>query len=253
MDLNSDLGEAYRRLGAGRRPRAARRGDQRERGVRVPRRRPGDDRADGRAAVERGVAVGAQVSLPRPGRLRPARDGRRPGRPDGRRALPARRARGVRRVGREPGPLREAARRALQPHRASTTVQAAAVVEAVRRYDPALPLLDARRVGAPRAAPAGRRPGRGGGLRRPGLHRRRRAGAARRAGGGAAPTRPRSWRGRCGWCDGARGVDGRRRQVAGARSLAVRARRHPGRGRAGAGGARAGSSDGRGRAPGAFA
>ena len=91
-------------------------------------------------AAERGVTVGAQVELPRPGRLRPPvhRDGCR--RADRRDHLPDRRAR---RLARTAG-TRVAY---VKPHGAlyNTVVhhaeQAAAVVSAVYRYDRSLPVL----------------------------------------------------------------------------------------------------------------
>ena len=94
--------------------------------------------------------------LPRPGRLRPPVHRHRARRPHRRRDLPDRRA------GR-PRPRRRHRVRYVKPHGALYNAvvhhgeQAAAVVEAVRLYDAALPVLGPARVG--RARPRPTRPG----------------------------------------------------------------------------------------------
>ena len=134
-------------------------------------------------AVEHGVAIGAQVGyrdLAGFGRRRMDVD---PADLAADVAVPARRAGGVRPRRRQPGALREAARRAVQ-HRRRRPGQAGAVAAAVADYDRSLPVL-----GLPGSALGrcgrGRRAVRRRGLRRPRLHRRRPARAAQRAGRGA--------------------------------------------------------------------
>ena len=62
IDLNADLGEGFGRWRLTDDEAAARRRHQRQRGLRLPRRRPGHHAAGVRAAAARGVAIGAQVS-----------------------------------------------------------------------------------------------------------------------------------------------------------------------------------------------
>ena len=103
----------------------------------------GDPSAMRRACLGRGAARRGDRRarrLPRPRGLRPPVHRHRSRVADRRRALPAGRAVGVRRGGRRADRVREAARRAVRAI-GSDDGQAGAVVEAVRQFDPALPVL----------------------------------------------------------------------------------------------------------------
>ena len=106
-----------RALDPDRRRRPAVGGHERQRRLRVPRRRSLDDAAGVRAGGRGRRPHRRPGLLPRSGRLRPPGDGRAAGRAGRRGHLPDRRARGLRDRGRGPGALREAPRRALQPDR----------------------------------------------------------------------------------------------------------------------------------------
>ena len=103
-----------------------RRGDaggrhERQRGLRVPRRRPVDPARGVHARPSPTACRSApRSSLPRPARVRPAVHRHRPARAARRRALPARRARRLRPGRRGRGRLRQAARRAVPRHRSTT-------------------------------------------------------------------------------------------------------------------------------------
>ena len=103
-----------RRLAARGRRGPARHRDQRERGLRLPRRGPLHHAPGVRPGGRRRGRRRRAGVLPRPGRVRPPVHRRRAGRTGRRRALPARRARRDRPRRRRPGVLRQAARRALQ-------------------------------------------------------------------------------------------------------------------------------------------
>ena len=118
IDLNSDLGEGFGTWTLGDDDALLGRGHQRQRRLRLPRRRPRHPaprlRAGGRAR-RRHRRPGR---LPRPARLRPPRHRRRPGDAHQRGDLPDRGAGRLRPRRRHPGQLRQAARGALQRRRA---------------------------------------------------------------------------------------------------------------------------------------
>ena len=113
IDLNSDLGESFGVWQLGDDEAMLERRHERQRGLRVPRRRPVDAAAVCAEAVANQVSIGAQVSYPDLARLRPAVHRHRPARAARRRALPTRCARRLRPGRRGRGRLRQAARRAV--------------------------------------------------------------------------------------------------------------------------------------------
>ena len=110
-------GRKLRSLDARRRRGAARRGFQRERGVRLPCGRPVRHAEN---VVIRGVAGGngrGACGVPRPGRIRAPLCGRVPRRTQGGRDVPDRRVGRHGAVGRRAGAVRETSWRAVQPDR----------------------------------------------------------------------------------------------------------------------------------------
>ena len=223
----------------------ARRRHQRQRGLRLPRRRPRHSCAAVCAgAAERGVAIGAQVGYRDLRRLRPARHRHGPGRARRRRALPDRRAGRLRPGGRAAAvALRQAARRALQRGRRRRRAGRRRRRRRRRATTASLPRA--------RAAPARRccaRP------RRPGCRAVAEAFADRaytadgtlvpraRARRGARTTRRGRRAGPCAMATRRPGRRRRRQRRARCGAVAVRARRHPGRRRPGPRGARARST-----------
>ena len=138
----------------------------------------GDPLTIRRALRGRGRARGGHRRpglLPRPGRLRPPGDGRAAGRADRRGAVPDRRAGRDRPDRGRPGPLRQAARRPVQPAASGTRSRPRRWRPRSRPTTPALPLLTLPGSGAARGRRRRRAHRRRRGLRRPGLPRRRHA------------------------------------------------------------------------------
>ena len=239
VDLNSDLGEGFGIWTAGRRRRPARRRHQRQRGLRLPRRRPGDHAPHLRGRrSSAGVAIGAQVSLPGPGRVRPRGD-RRATRSELRREV-------LYQLGALDGIARAGAAGSATSSRTARSTTDLPTTRAGRGGGGRGASTTTRRCrcsGCParpccELAGGGRAADRRRGLRRPRLHRRtaRWSPAGRRA--RCSTTRPRSRERSCGMATGRHGDRGRRRRGPGGRPLDLRARRHPRRGRAGAARAR---------------
>ncbi len=235
VDLNSDLGEGVRHLDPGRRRRPARDRHQRQRGLRLPRRRPGDHAPDLRAprssAGSRSAPRSSYRDLAGFGRRKidmpraeltadvlyqlGALDGVRPGRPATGCATSSRTARSTTRSSTTPS----------RPPRWSTRCVA---------YDRDAAGARAARLGVAARRPAAAGLTRGaGGLRRPRVHRRRPL-VSRRQPGAVLHDPAAVARAVRGLATDRRG---RRRStgptVAVAAALGLRARRHPGRGRAG--------------------
>ena len=190
IDLNADVAESFGRWRLGDDAALLAPHHERERGLRLPRRRRAHDPRDRRALRRARGRRRRPGLLPRPGGLRSPRDGRRARRPRRRRALPARR----RSTAWPASPGTRA--RYVKPHGAlyhrllDDDEQADAVVSAVAAWDAARVRAHAARGAGP-AGQGGGADRRARGLRRPRLPARRAARAAHVAGGGAQRPRGR--------------------------------------------------------------